>query len=158
TTPELARRGDPENRWLWRVNSRRLDAEQVRDAILAVSGELDLTAGGSAVEAAKPRRSVYTRMVRNTPDPLLKAFDAADGIISTPQRNVTTTPTQALLMLNSEWMLQRSRVIAERVTKTNPKDETAAVRAVYRQVLSREPSARQLQLGASFLRQQAANA
>ena len=84
------------------MNTRRLEAEPIRDAMLAsVSGELDLTAGtGPAEEATRPRRSVYTKVRRNKHDPLLDSFDAPDGSLSAAQRNATTTPTQALLMIN----------------------------------------------------------
>ena len=78
------------------MSVRRLDAEQVRDAMLAVSGELKLDAGGPAVLASTPRRSVYTRVHRNSPDPLIASFDVADGITSCARRNITVTPTQAL--------------------------------------------------------------
>ena len=62
----LARQVDPENRLLWRAPVRRLDAEQIRDSLLMASGELDLTEGGPAVDAFKPRRSIYTKVLRNT--------------------------------------------------------------------------------------------
>src|SRR5262249_25440331 len=82
--PAEALRKDPENRLLWRAQTRRLDAEQIRDAILAATGELDLRGGGPSVEAAKPRRTIYTKVIRNTRDPLLDVFDAPEGFNSTP--------------------------------------------------------------------------
>lgn len=66
---------DPTNRFYWRCNTRRLDAEQIRDAILAVTGQLDLTAGGPGVPSDVPRRSIYLRMMRNERDALLDVFD-----------------------------------------------------------------------------------
>ena len=73
---DQAKLKDPVNKLLWRANTRRLDAEQIRDAVLAVTGELDLTPGGEGVDAAKPRRSVYNKVIRNTRDPVLDVFDA----------------------------------------------------------------------------------
>src|SRR5262249_30567593 len=72
STSPLAASGklaDPENRLLWHFPSRRLDAEEVRDAILATTGELDLQAGGPSVATDKPRRTIYTKVMRNTHDP-----------------------------------------------------------------------------------------
>jgi hypothetical protein len=113
--PELARARDPENRLLWRGSVRRLEAEQIRDAMLAVTGELDLQLGGPAVDADRPRRSVYVKVRRNRPTELLAAFDAPDGFSSVSQRNITTTPTQSLLMLNGKWTLDRARAFAKRL-------------------------------------------
>ena len=70
---------DPSNRYLWRFNPRRLDAEQVRDALLAVSGELDAAAGGPAGDGNATRRSVYTMKKRNNPNELLRALDTPAG-------------------------------------------------------------------------------
>ena len=76
--PEAARLKDPDNRLLWRMNTRRLDAEQIRDAMLAVSGELDPTHGRPRRWTRRePRRTIYTKVIRNTRDPLLDAFDVA---------------------------------------------------------------------------------
>src|SRR5207244_650740 len=97
---EVALRKDPENRLLGRAATRRLDAEQIRDALLAVTGRLDLTAGGPSLDPTKPRRTVYCKVRRNYRDPLLDVFDAPEGFNSAAERNVTTTPTQALLLIN----------------------------------------------------------
>jgi mono/diheme cytochrome c family protein len=115
--PELARRIDPDNRLLWRMNPRRLEAEQIRDALLAASGELDLAAGGPGAEVDAPRRSIYLRVIRNQRHPLLAAFDGPDGFGSVAQRYVTTTPTQALLMINGPWPLDRARALAGRLQR-----------------------------------------
>ena len=106
---------DPRNRLRWRWDIRRLDAEQIRDAMLAASGELDLKAGGPSVAATSTRRSIYTKLIRNSPDPMLKAFDATDGFNSTAKRQVTTTPTQSLLMINGAWPLARAKALSKRV-------------------------------------------
>ena len=112
---EVASKVDPSNRYLWRFNPRRLDAEQVRDALLAVSGELDAAAGGPAGDGNATRRSVYTMKKRNNPNELLRALDMPAGFASTAERQSTTTPTQALQLLNGDWLLARARKLASRV-------------------------------------------
>jgi hypothetical protein len=140
---------DPENRWLWRMNPRRLQAEEVRDAMLAASGELDLTMGGPAVDASAPRRGIYTRVSRNVPDPLLAAFDAADGFNSMPARNVTTTATQALLLINGAWTLSRAESFARRLGSA-PRD--AVVDRAYRIAFGRPPGDDERRAAMEFLR------
>ncbi len=154
---ELARRKDPENRWLWRMNVRRLDAEQIRDAMLAVSGELDLTAGGPSVDLQQPRRSVYTKALRNTKDPLLDAFDAADPFSSTDRRNVTTTPTQSLLMINGPWPLKRAEALATRLRKQHAADEAALGAQAYRLAYGRQPEPAEAEAASRFLRERSAS-
>ena len=154
---ELARRKDPENRWLWRMNVRRLDAEQIRDAMLAVSGELDLTAGGPSVDLQQPRRSVYTKALRNTKDPLLDAFDAADPFTSTDRRNVTTTPTQSLLMINGPWPLKRAEALATRLRKQHAADEAALGAQAYRLAYGRQPEPAEAEAASRFLRERSAS-
>ena len=117
---------DPENRLLWRMPNRRLDAEQVRDAILAATGRLDPKAGGPAVDFSQPRRSIYCRVLRNTRDPLLDVFDAPEGFQSTADRNVTTTPTQALLMINGNLVMEQAAALAARVDAEYPSRDVAA--------------------------------
>ncbi len=103
---------DPTNNYLWRFPPRRLDAEQARDAMLAVSGELDLTPGGPSVDGSGKRRSIYTRKKRNRPDDLLSALDMPAGFASASKRQSTTTPTQALQLLNGDWVLARAGKLA----------------------------------------------
>jgi len=105
---------DPANNYLWRFPPRRLDAEQARDAMLTVSGELDLKAGGPSVDGSGKRRSIYTRKKRNRPDDLLSALDMPAGFASASKRQSTTTPTQALQLLNGDWVLARAGKIASR--------------------------------------------
>jgi hypothetical protein len=152
--PRLGRaeRVDPENRLLWHMRQRRLDAEQVRDALLAASGELDTAMGGPSVPADRPRRSVYTQIRRNSPDALLAAFDAADGFTSVATRNVTTTATQALYLMNDAWPLARARALAARVRAQAGGDAAAAVRLAFRLALGRAPDGRELRMAAAFLR------
>ena len=118
-SPAAARLKDPENRWLWRMNPRRLDSEEVRDGMLAASGELDPAMGGPSVDWNAPRRAVYTKVLRNTKDPLLEAFDAPENFSSVPGRNATTTATQSLLMINGRWPLERAQAFAGRLKGSN---------------------------------------
>ncbi len=119
-TPENAVTKDAGNQLLWRMNIRRLEAEPIRDAMLAVTGELDRTVGGPSVDMDQPRRTVYLKVVRNTPEPLMRAFDAPDGFISTAQRDQTTTPAQALMLMNGDWSLQRADALAARLRRELP--------------------------------------
>ncbi len=129
---------DPENRLLWRMSRHRLDAEQVRDALLATSGELNVAAGGPSVEPTEPRRSIYTRVLRNTRDPLLGAFDPADPFASTSSRNVTTTASQALLLVNGRWPLGRAETMAATLAASAHSREDRLVGA-FRRAFGRPP-------------------
>jgi hypothetical protein len=122
-SPEGAVR-DRRNQLLWKMRVRRLDSEQIRDAALSVSGELDVAIGGPSVESGMPRRGIYTKVLRNDRDPLVEAFDGPDGFSSTPQRIMTTTPTQALLLFNGDWAVQRAAAFAKRIVNSSgsPRD------------------------------------
>lgn len=135
---------DAENRLLWRQHRRRLDAEQIRDSLLAASGMLDDTAGGpSAMQfvfsdpnvnvtpridyagfdpdaAASRRRGVYRFLARHVNDPLLDAFDAPDPSLSVPRRDETVTPLQALSLLNNRFVLRQCEHLAARVEREAP--------------------------------------
>jgi hypothetical protein len=148
---EAARRNDPNNRWLWRMGVRRLDADQIRDTLLAVSGELDASQGGPSVDATIPRRTVYTKLVRYSPEPLLQAFDAPDGFVSIPQRDTTTTVTQALQLQNGSWALGRAEMLARRLAT---RDAPALINQAYRLVLGRSPEAAETRAALRFLTEQ----
>jgi hypothetical protein len=147
----LASTKDPQNKLLWRQNCRRLAAEQVRDAALAVAGELDLQASGPSVLATKPRRSIYTKIIRNTRDPLLDVFDVPDGYLSVPQRNTTTTPSQALLMTNGDWMLARSKSLATRLESMS---NESVIHQAYQLIFGRQPTEDELSTGKAFFETQ----
>ncbi|MGZ0171599.1 MAG: DUF1549 domain-containing protein [Planctomycetales bacterium] len=153
---------DPRNRLRWRWDIRRLAAEQIRDAVLAASGELDTKHGGPAVAASTPRRSVYTKVIRNSPDPMLKAFDVADGFNSTAKRDVTTTPTQSLLMINGQWALDRAGALAKRVDQSvadalSPGSNVrqASVQTAWKLALGRSPGDAELESAIRYLSSQA---
>ncbi|WP_406697920.1 PSD1 and planctomycete cytochrome C domain-containing protein [Singulisphaera sp. Ch08] len=150
---DLARRKDPENRLHWHRLTRRLDVEPIRDAMLAVSGELDLAIGGPAVEADQPRRTVYSQVKRNKRDPLGEAFDAPDGSITTPQRDATVTAIQALLMINGSWTLDRAKAFATRLQKEAGDDE-ARVELAYRLAFGRKPGPAEQAEALAFLHHQ----
>jgi hypothetical protein len=155
--PAVALRKDPENLLLWRRQTLRLDAEQVRDSLLAATGRLDLTPGGAAVEPTQPRRTIYTKVRRNTREPLLDAFDAPEGFHSTAQRNVTTTPTQALLLINSPFMMQQSRAFAERLSKERTNDGER-IELAFRLAFGRSATAAERKNCQAFLDKQAERA
>jgi mono/diheme cytochrome c family protein len=145
---------DPANRLLWRQNPRRLDAEQVRDAALSVAGELDAHAGGPSVPPSKPRRGIYTTVIRNTRDDLCDLFDGADPYASCARRNATTTPLQALYLVNGEWMLARARALALAIDKLGIADDRQAAAEAMRRVAGREPETGRLDECAAFLTEQ----
>jgi len=145
---------DPSNRFLWRHNIRRLNAEQIRDATLQASGELKHQLGGApAVAATSKRRSIYTKIMRNQQDPFLAAFDLPDRMSSIGTRNTTTTPTQSLLLINGKWPLARATELALSIGKNleNAPAESQ-VRAAFRRTLSRDPNVSELSAMAEFLR------
>jgi hypothetical protein len=150
-----ALRTDPENRLLSHAAVRRLDAEQVRDALLSVTGKLDPTAGGQSVATSEPRRSIYTKVKRNTRDPLLELFDAPESFTSTSQRNVTTSPLQALLMVNGPSMLKQADAFMDRLRKEQPADEAARVDAAYRLAFGRPANSIERHRALAFLDEQA---
>ncbi len=135
---------DPDNRWLWHMPVRRLQAEQLRDAVLVASGEIDFAIGGPGVDASIPRRTLYTKVLRNRRDSLLEAFDGADSFSSTAERNVTTTPTQALILINGPFALARASQLATE-TRSIPDDHELVVR-LYSRILFRAPASEELSL------------
>jgi len=147
--PEVASRIDPTNKYLWRFNPRRLDAEQVRDAMLAASGELDLKEGGPSTDANGTRRSIYTTKKRNSQNELLRTLDAPAGFASTSERQSTTTPTQALLLVNGDWPLARAQKLATRVK---------SVEEAWLYALGRPPTAKEIEMAAAFIDKRAAGA
>ncbi|HVE38281.1 MAG TPA: DUF1553 domain-containing protein, partial [Planctomycetota bacterium] len=153
--PAAGRVKDPDNRLLWKSTPRRLQAEAVRDSMLMTSGEFDSHMGGPAVDPNLPRRTVYTKVHRNTRDPLLDAFDAPESFSSMPARNSTTTATQALLMINGRWPLERAQAFARRLRASGATTNPELVKAAYRIAFGRAPSADELARGVAFLEKSA---
>jgi hypothetical protein len=109
---------DPDNRWLWRANRRRLDFEAMRDSLLWVSGELDETPFGRPRVLTDPdnrRRTIYGFVERQSIPAMVQTFDVANADTSTSRRVTTTVPQQALFAMNSRFMLDRSAALAKRV-------------------------------------------
>jgi len=150
----VARLKDPENRLLWRMNTRRLEIEPIRDAMLMASGELNLAMGGPSVATTEPRRSIYTKVMRNTRDPLLDAFDAPDGSNTTPTRNVTITPTQSLMLINGAWTLERARAFAGRLERLEGLSAQEKIILAYGLAFARPPAATELADAQTFLARQ----
>lgn len=143
-TDEDNRRADPENRFLWRMNSKRMEAEVVRDSVLSLSGRIDLTRGGPDLAESNgervPRRSIY---FRNTPDsrmPMLELFDMANPN-ACYRRRESVIPQQALALMNSGLAQDQARDIAENVSKDiSGADDSEFVAAAFETMLSRQPN------------------
>jgi hypothetical protein len=165
-----AARIDAGNRLLWRKAPLRLDAETLRDAVLAVAGELNPTMGGPSfqdfrtrtnnsqfyepadlVGFAFQRRSIYRTWVRSGTNPFLDVFDCPDPSTTTPKRAVTTTPLQALSLLNDSFMLRMSDRLAERVERDAGRDDAAQVRRAYELCFGRATREDELAAGAAFV-------
>lgn len=146
---------DPENRLLWRANRRRLDFEALRDAMLAVSGKLDPTIGGRAVELnAEPlswRRTIYGFVDRLNLDPVFSTFDFASPEVSTPERAVTLVPQQALFGMNHPFVIEQARAICASPEFAQAGDDDARTKVLYRRVFDRVPTSKELELTRGFL-------
>ena len=142
---------DPENKYHARQQNRRLDAEQVRDAVLATTGELNGEAGGLSAGWDKPRRTIYTKVLRNSRDSLLEVFDVPEGFQSTALRNSTTTSTQALNLFNGPWMLARAKALANRVNRETSADVGERAFAAMRLAWNREPLKPEVDAARAFI-------
>ncbi len=142
---------DPAEHLLWRQHVHRLKAEQLRDAMLAVSGELDVKIGGPSVDSKTPRRALYVKIMRNSPDALLHAFDVANGLTSVSQRTSTTTPTQALLMINGDYVLERAIKLGGRMRNSGESTCAGALTHGFRLAWGRNPTDEELQRALVFI-------
>ncbi len=144
---------DPTNTFYWRANRRRLDFEQMRDSLLSISGELDVTMFGRPTvitDETNVRRTVYAFVERQNIPAMVQTFDFANADTSTPRRSMTTVPQQALFALNSPFMLKRAKAMAARVTATEP---AAAVSQLYQLAYGREPDSQELADCMEYLQQ-----
>ncbi len=150
--PEAARNQsiDPAERLLWRARVRRLQAEQIRDAMLVASGELLPDQGGPSVAEEKPRRSLYLKSFRNQNDTFLHGFDVANGLQSVAVRDTTTTPTQSLLLFNGGYALGRAKELARRL-KAEKLEPEAALRSAFRWTWGNEPTDKELESARRFV-------
>jgi hypothetical protein len=160
---------DPDNRLLWRQSKRRLDAESIRDAMLAASGELDRSprAGSLVAELevqsaamipfnpkipgdldGSPHRSVYLPVMRDQLPDVLRQFDFAEPSLVTGKRDSTNVPPQALYLMNSDFVLAQATAVAKRVMEAR---EDARIDEVYRRCLDRAPDHAERRLVEAFL-------
>ncbi|RUL83388.1 PSD1 and planctomycete cytochrome C domain-containing protein [Tautonia sociabilis] len=165
---------DPTNDLLWRFDLRRLSAEEIRDAMLAVTGVLNPKMGGPGFYSRIPkaylagqsrpgagwgdspaeeraRRSVYIHVKRSLVTPILASFDAADTDFSCPVRFATTQPTQALSTLNGELLHEQAAALADRVRQEAGPESDDRVRRALALVLCREPTADEVARGVGFM-------
>jgi hypothetical protein len=131
---------DPMNRYLWHYQTRRLDAEPIRDALLAIGGNLDQTMYGPSILDNTPRRSVYLRVKRSELLPIMTMFDAPEPTQSVGERISTTVPTQSLAMMNSPFVRQQAEKLAQRIRPSNDLPLTASINQAYRIAFARSPS------------------
>lgn len=144
---------DPGNRWLSRMNRRRLDVEAWRDSMLAATGELDLKIGGpslSLTDAKNNRRTIYGTIHRREMSTMLLTHDFPDPTAHSPARQNTTTALQGLYALNGPLILNRAEALARRLAR-DEQDDAARIRLAYRLLFSREPSSRETEIGLAFL-------
>jgi hypothetical protein len=164
---------DPANRLVWRHSPRRLDAEEIRDAMLASSGRLELKPPcGSPVRQLKmieildngPEarsmtqaadrsvyRSVYLPLLRGITPRTLEAFDPVNQTLVTGQRESTTVPTQALYLLNSNFVRQQSLFLAGRLLAESDRSSAARIRQLYQLILNRPPNQQEIARATRFL-------
>ncbi len=162
----IQRERDPQNSWLGRFSRRRLSAEELRDSLLVASGKIDLsfgeahpfppTAGWKFSQHAPfnavydtARRSAFLMVQRQRRHPYLALFDGADPNSSTPARQVTTVPTQALYFLNDPFFHEQASLAAARIRKQDPVPQR--IDQMFRQLFQREPLAGEREIGSRFL-------
>ena len=162
---------DADNRLLWRYSPHRLEAEAVRDATLVLAGQFNPKMGGPSVMDFRPfvykttqyyepldpvghefnRRSIYRMWARGGKNPLLDTFDCPDPSTATPRRGATTTPLQALSLMNSSFTLRMADHFAERLQKDRPQAASAQVRRAFSLAYGREPGAEELRVSREFV-------
>ncbi len=148
--PQVAR--DPDNRWFGRFLARRLEAEAIRDAMIFVSGRLDLSPGGPAgADLGAPRRSLYVQTARWDRSNFATLFDAANPDASVEKRTVSTVATQALLMLNNDFVQSHALELAKRLLREAPGDETARIDWAYQLLFARPARTEELAIARQLL-------
>jgi Protein of unknown function (DUF1553)/Protein of unknown function (DUF1549) len=171
----LATQVDPSNQLLWRMRLRRIEAEVIRDAILAVSGRLDPTMGGPPVPlhsqldgmvviddkalqspTARYRRSVYLLFRRAYNLSLLSVFDQPLVAVTCPQRDASAVPLQSLTMLNDAFIAEQAEAFAERVSRTAGASGEKPTRSAFRLALGRQPAEAEIKICAQLLERQTA--
>jgi hypothetical protein len=152
---------DPENRYLWRANIRRLDFEALRDSLLVFSGKIDATVGGKPVNLTEEpysyRRSVYGYIDRGNLPELMQNFDFSDPDMPNSKRASTIVPQQALFLMNSSMSVDVARRIAARPEVISAPDQLAQIVALYRVVFQRTPKPAEIELAKQFVDVEAEN-
>ena len=155
STPDTAKQAvDPDNRWLWRMNRRRLEVESWRDAMLAVNGTLKWELGGPAQEltdANNRRRTIYGLVRRTDLTDLLRLHDFPDPLAHSATRIPTTTPLQQLFTLNGPLLRQEAATLAKRLEADVPAGGPARVRRVYDLLFNRVPTDREVKLALAYV-------
>jgi hypothetical protein len=155
-TPKFAEI-DPDNRLLWRANLRRLDFEEMHDALLTITGELDPTIGGRPVvitsEGFASRRAIYTSIDRRAPPELLTQFDFPSPDVESGRRYTTTVPQQALFLMNSPMVIEAARKLVDRPAFAALKSDDERVASLYLAVYQRPPSSQEIALALKFVKQ-----
>ncbi|MBI1876395.1 MAG: DUF1553 domain-containing protein [Acidobacteria bacterium] len=168
------REKDPQNQYLWRFRAQRLDAEIVRDSILAAGGSINLKIGGVPVFPPLPRelltsvshgiwkheedgpdvwrRSVYVYRRRGLVFPMFQAFDLPEQNVAAGARTASTVPTQALTLLNDAFVLRQTRLFAEHVESETGNDPARQIDLAYRIALTRPPSQTELAVAVDFVK------
>jgi hypothetical protein len=142
---------DSGNRSYWRFDRKRLEAEQLRDAVLLISGNLDKSLGGPSTDLtpAFTRRTVYGKVSRYKLDEYLQLFDFPAPNISAEKRFTTTVPLQRLFLMNSDFMQAEAEQLAKRVA-AEP-DNRSRIKKAYMLVYGRDPSEQEIKLGIEYL-------
>ncbi|MGF1583309.1 MAG: PSD1 and planctomycete cytochrome C domain-containing protein [Gemmataceae bacterium] len=146
---------DPDNRYLWKMNRRRLDFEAMRDSLLFVAGRLDLKMGGRSVDITKapspPRRTVYAFIDRQNLPGLFRTFDLASPDATTAQRHATTVPQQALFLMNNPFLTRQAKALLALQGIQAADTPSAKIPKLYRQIFGRDPGSDELKLGRGFV-------
>ena len=148
-----AQRIDPDNHLLWRRDPQRLDAEAIRDNLLAVAGRLDTRLlGRGSRDANHPRRSIYLTVKRSQLNPVLQLFDAPDALQTVGNRQQTTTATQGLAMLNNPFVNSCAKSFAGRLTKEKHSNAKQMIQSGFLWALGRQPSKAEVKLCSELFR------
>ena len=159
---------DPENKLLWRANRRRLEAEAIRDSVMAVAGTLNLVDGGSIlhykdrqyvsdtskggdIDYERNIRAVYIPVVRSSMYDVFQAFDLPDPSVPNGDRDSTVVAPQGLFMMNSATVLKQTRIMAEGLLSRNDLDDAGRIRWAYERALSRPPEPKDIDRALSFI-------
>ncbi len=151
------RQRDPGNRWLWKMNRRRLEFEPLRDSLLAVAGRLDTRLDGPPQRFSDEftRRAVYGLIDRKSFPTLLRSFDVATPEVSAARRVETTVPQQALFLMNNAWIEKQACALRQRAAAET--DDTRRIERLYELAFARRPNATELTIGLSFVAGQGAD-